>query len=472
MGKTRHLVVGASLVGMPVALDLKKKFGDDVEIEMVDKRLQPGGRPEVLLLQKPSLDTLPADVQRYLFEPDEHKAVKAMLAKNVCHLTGQITEEPHAIVKIDDLEIGLTQAVQKRGITIHRGLEFLGAANFKASFIDVTTGERVEKEYDELTLAIGLSGVHSHRQPTTAPFEIPRLLHSFPAIVARFPANFQNLDPTKEPTSVVYFTKDRMVGFFITPDMVGMSVSVPANLANTLATPAAQLAFVQQSLEHMPAQLRYYVKQVNLQQPEALKSVPAVATLTPKLLDAENHIYFVGDMVATFPYVWGSETNLAYNYFVPELLKLFGQLRHCSADDRPNLLSQYEAAVKQIITTNKFFHRLLPFGETIRLGKMIQVDGMPQYQFTGWSELSRANPYSREDRDKIMPIHELMPGAAEIKEATASVKGVQQGSSVSVTDVGIYKPTSALARVAVYLNHLNSSSQNETPEPFSPGLRR
>lgn len=409
ISRKKYLVVGAGPVGTKVALGLKEKFGDSAIIEVVDKRLQAGNRHEILLLSKDSLAKLPDDVQRYLFDADDKGKLRAFRSSSIYHYKHKQVPETHAIIKIHDLEHGLCNAVSNRNIHIQRGLEFVTAQDGKATFKDTATNQVIEKEYDELILSIGLSGTLSHVNTEKAAFEVPRLLHSFPVAIARFKADFRDFDPQQKPTSVLCFTHDRLAFFFVTPDSFSTCISIPPALVNKLASSEeALLQFVKESTEAIPSELKYYLDKTDISKPEMIRSVPAVATLTPKLIDTQQHIHFIGDMVATFPYVWGSETNVAYNILVPLLEDVLGKIADCSSEERQQHLLAYEAAVKKAITENPYFLRLSPFGETISLG---ETSGLLRnelkYSFPGWEQLTQANPYSKENKAQLMPLQEL-----------------------------------------------------------------
>jgi len=405
VSRKKYLVIGAGPVGAKCALDLEKEFKDSIDIEIVEKRLTPGGRHEVLFLSEESLQTLPKDVYDDLFSaPNEDKPVKAFHSGLVYHYSGSIVKESHGIITIHDLESALCNAIEKRKISMHRGLEFLTAEKGKAFFKN-EKGETFNKEYDTLILAMGLSGSLKNSQQENNILEAPRLLHDFPVLVARFKANFKEFKPKEEPATISYFTPDRMVGFFVCPDSAAIFISIPQDKLNQLSSDEAQLNFLSSSLEKIPTNLKYLLDNVSFDRPSIIKIVPAIATLTPKLLDREKNIYLAGDGLGTFPFVWGSETNIAYTASLPLLIKHFVNIHHCP-EQHEKLTRDYEYHLKKVLTENKYFLRLSPFGEHIEFGTKNEKN---EYSFPGWEKLSEQKPYTKNSMSKFDSFLTLMP---------------------------------------------------------------
>jgi len=405
MQARKIIVVGAGPIGAMVALKLREQDVDkkNLEIHVYDKRKIPGNRLEMLFILEDSFKKLPQEVQDYLLIPDKNGPKAFFSPKTYNMLMNPLApiELPHVTVKIADLEYALNMLLEKTpGIVLHRGVEFI--KNYKnekliAEFKDTETNIVEKTTYDEMIFSVGLSGSLDN------PFlEAPRMLHSFPTVAAEYMKDNKSFDAIKNPTQVTYISDMGLIGVAITPDRMTIFTSVPPIFDTTQKS--VQEAHIKKAIGAIPSPFKEILE--NIGEPTAIKSITATTTLSPQICNDNLHTHAIGDMVATFPYVYGSETNLAYAVFIPMLLNF---LRNIESDpvNRPKLSQQYTQQVFNFIQSNENFLRILPFGETIALGQTCKDKaGNNVYEFPGYEVLSAAQPMTRKPHLQLLEIEQ------------------------------------------------------------------
>ncbi len=411
-----YLVVGAGPVGTRIALALHEEFGKagDVSIKIMEKREAPSERRELLYLKQETFETLPAAVQKDLLSKEDPSRAKAVFsAKSYNQLrSAEFIDDPHMQMSISDLEKALCDEVKRQAIPLIRNREFMAArkddfsGRFIATFRD-KTGKEVNEYYDEMIIAIGLGGAlkkiaiasgpdeEKLMDPTPPAFGVPRLLHGFPVVAAMYAKDFRKIDHAENPSAITYPTKNGLVGIGYTLDTITIFTTVHPDFEASLSDPLEREKYINEARAATPVQFKHYFEGVG--ERISLKYISAVCALNSQFDNPELRIHPAGDMLATFPFTYGSETNVAYVAFLPRLMDYLKALASCSDErDRMVLSKEYCNDLAKLITSNENFTRLLPFGDKIYMGeKRKSEDGKRDvYYLPSWEELAKLSSVS------------------------------------------------------------------------------
>lgn len=396
--KRKYLIVGAGPVGSAMALKLREKYpSSEVEIEIFDKRMAPGERYEMLFLGERTWNTFSTSLQESLIRTTDGNGPKAFYSPNTFHQFKNpfkmIKNDPHLIVSIFDLENALHEEIKHQNIVFHRGLKFVSNYTEKnaymAMFEDINTHQHIVKKYDEIIFAIGLSDVLKQMH-----LEQPRFLHGLKTIAALYRVDNQHFDVTNHPTQITYLSLLNLAGVTIAPQYLSIFSTIPRNCI--LDQEKHAFKYLERAINAIPKPCRFLIK--NIGNPITVKVLDANANLSPTLTYDSLHGHPIGDMLVTFPFVYGAETNFALSYCIPLLLNHLDQItRH--PEKRLSYSEEYCSSLKKLILNHADFLRLMPFCDSINLGskKFTSSSIFPIYHFPGWDALKEAKPIAKND---------------------------------------------------------------------------